>query len=64
MAAESNKKRGGFSYHYTAEQIQAFQQLSIEQRLKWIEELNMFLYNFRPSQSKEICEKFRRGEIG
>ena len=64
MAVGSNKKRGGFSYHYTAEQIQAFQKLSIEQRLKWIEEMNAFLYKFRSAQSKEICEKFRRGEIG
>jgi len=64
MAAEANKKRGGYSYHYTAEQIAEFQKLSITQRLKWVEEMNRFLYKFRPDQSKVICEKFRRGVIG
>lgn len=63
MAGEANQKRGGYGYHYSAEQIRAFQQLSIAQRLKWVEEMNKFLYRFRPAQSKEICEKFRRGEI-
>ena len=64
MTIESNKKHGGYNYYYTVEQIREFQKLSIEQRLKWIEEMNKFLYKFRPVQSKEICEKFRRGEIG
>ena len=64
MALGSNNKPGGYSYHYTIEQIQAFQKLSIEQRLKWVEEMNRFLYKLRPVQSKEICEKFRHGELG
>jgi len=64
MINKSNNKHGGYSYQYTDEQIQAFQSLSIEQRLKWVEEMNKFLYRFRPVQSKEICEKFRQGEIG
>jgi predicted transcriptional regulator len=63
MTTEADKNRGGYSYHYTAEQIQAFQELSIEQRLKWVEEMNKFLYKFRSPQSKEICEQFRRGTI-
>ena len=62
MTAESNKKRGGYSYHYTAEQIEAFQKLTIQQRLKWVEEMSRFLYKFRPAESKEICEKFRLGK--
>jgi len=64
MTTESNKKRGGYSYHYTPEQIREFQKLSIEQRLKWVEDMNKFLFKFRSAESKEICEKFRRGEIG
>ena len=61
---DPNKKHGGYSYDYTDEQIKEFQKLSIGQRLRWAEEMNKFLYKFRPTQSKEICEKFRRGEIG
>lgn len=61
---ELGEKRGGFSYHYTTEQIQAFQKLSIEQRLKWVEDMNKFLFKFMPAKSKEICEKFRQGKIG
>lgn len=64
MLKEQNKKRGGYSYHYTAEQILEFQKLSIDQRLKWVEEMNRFLHKFMSDQSKVVCEKFRLGEIG
>ena len=64
MALGSNNKPGGYSYHYTIEQIQAFQKLSIEQRLKWVEEMNKFLFKFRSDQSKIVCEKFRHAETG
>ncbi|MFH1389354.1 MAG: hypothetical protein ABIH56_01300 [Candidatus Margulisiibacteriota bacterium] len=64
MTTKLNNNHGGYSYHYSAEQIQAFQKLSVEQRLKWVEEMAKFLYRFRPDQSRKVCEKFRAGEIG
>ena len=63
MAFDLNSKRGGFAYNYSAEQIQEFQKLTCEQRLKWIDDINRFLYRFMPPQSKKIQEKLRRGEI-
>lgn len=62
MTNDPNKKRGGYSYHYSTEQIQEFQKLSYVQRLQWVESMNKFLNRFMPPESKLIQEKLRRGE--
>ncbi|KAF0133733.1 MAG: hypothetical protein FD145_1123 [Candidatus Saganbacteria bacterium] len=56
------KKLGGFSYHYTGDQIREFQKLSYAQRLEWVIKTNNFLQKFMPLESKLTWEKLRRGE--
>lgn len=62
MQNDINKKPAGFSYHYSAEQIQEFQKLTYTQRLKWVEEMNNFLQKFMPPESKVKWDEIRRGE--
>lgn len=63
MASNNDLKRGGYSYDCSDEQIREFQKLTPTQRLKWIDDINRFLFRFMPPESKLIREKFRRGEI-
>jgi len=54
---------GGFSYVLEEAQILKYLQVSIEQRLEWLEEANRFLLAATPPEAREIWQKFRRGEI-
>ena len=53
----------GFYYVYTKEQAREYQQLSIEQRLEWLEKMSRFLYYFMPKKSKIFAEKLRNGLV-
>lgn len=57
-----NNRHGGYSYSCSEEQIREFKKLSLRQRLKWVDDINKFLFRFMPPQSRRIREEFRRGE--
>jgi len=57
----SDKK--GYRYVYSREKADAYQKLSVEQRLEWLEKMNRFLYNFMPQEAKDFKEKLQKGEI-
>lgn len=57
------KQLKGFSYIYTQEKYDEYKTLPAWQKLEWLEKMNRFLYFFQPQKSKEISEKFRKGEI-
>ena len=54
---------GGYSYAVTKEQIKKWQAVSPEMRLEWLEEINRFLYEAQSPKTREIWQKFRRGDI-
>ncbi|MDP2208811.1 MAG: hypothetical protein Q8K98_08555 [Bacteroidota bacterium] len=60
---EKQKKKGGYSYHITDEQIERYKQIPIDQRLEWFEEWQEFIYNTLTPEQWETLQKFRRGEI-
>lgn len=59
------KKKGGFEYYRTKEQIKEYMKLPAELKLKWLEEMRAFnhLVAQHNPQIWEIQEKFRKGEI-
>lgn len=65
MTIESTqpKKRGGFSYPVTDEQIQRWRALSSEEKLQWLEDANRFLAVALTPAARAIQERFRRGDL-
>lgn len=65
MAIESTqpKKRGGFSYRVTDEQIQRWRALPPEEKLQWLEDANRFLAVALTPAARSIQERFRRGDL-
>ncbi len=61
MERKKNKKRGGFEYFRTSEQILDYMKISPERKLKWLKE--MWQFNREVARSNpllaEIQEKFR-----
>jgi hypothetical protein len=57
------KSKKGFRYVYTKEKWLAYQKLSPQQKLEWLEKMNRFLTAFMPAKSKLFAEKLRRGII-
>jgi len=53
----------GFSYTVEKEKLLAYMKLSLEEKLKWLEEVNEFTRLFTTESEKKIREKFRRGEM-
>ncbi len=53
----------GFSYTIDDEKILEYMKLSVEDKLKWLEEINKFNELFLGKKEKQIREKLRRGEI-
>jgi hypothetical protein len=54
-------KKGGFYYYVDEEKIRKYKELTAEEKLEWLEEINEFIWKY--GMNKEIREKFRRGEI-
>lgn len=52
---------GGFGYFVTAEQIREWEKVPVEERLRWLEEANEFLYSVQDPETRKIWEAFRRG---
>ena len=65
MTIESTqpKKRGGFSYRVSDEQIQRWRALSSEEKLQWLEDANRFLAVALTPAARAIQERFRRGDL-
>ena len=65
MTIESTqpKKRGGFSYRVSDEQIQRWRALSSEEKLQWLEDANRFLAVALTPAVRAIQERFRRGDL-
>lgn len=57
------KKRGGFAYRVTDEQIQRWRALPPEEKLQWLEDANRFLAAALTPAARAIQERFRRGDL-
>jgi hypothetical protein len=57
------KKRGGFSYRFTDEQIQRWCALPPEVKLQWLEDANRFLAVALTPSARSIQERFRRSDL-
>ena len=53
---------GGFGYEVTDEQLRAWSALPVEERLRWLEEANEFLYRVQDPETRSRWEAIRRGE--
>jgi hypothetical protein len=53
----------GFSYHVTDEQIRRWMEVPLEDRLRWLTEANSFLLSAQDKETREIWERFRRGNV-
>ncbi len=60
-----NKKKGGFRYYRTQEQIRDYMRVPAEKKLRWLEDMWRFNREVARSNPKiaEIQEKFRQGKI-
>ena len=56
------KKRGGFRYYVSEEQLRAFAKLTLLQRLEWVDEARTFTLMARTPETAERQERLRRGE--
>ena len=48
--------------HVTDEQIREWEKVPVEERLRWLEEMNEFLYSVQDKETRACREEFRRGE--
>ncbi len=53
----------GFTYTLEDEKIIKYMQLSTEEKLKWLEEINEFTNIVLSDREKKLREKLRAGEI-
>lgn len=55
---------GGYRHFVSDERIREWMMVPVEERLRWLEEANEFLYSVHDPQTREIWEAFRRGGLG
>ena len=53
----------GFSYALEDEKILEYMKLTVQDKLKWLEEINKFNELFLGKKEKKIREQLRRGEV-
>jgi len=53
----------GFKYYLEDDKIREYMKLPIEQKFKWLDEINRFNELVMDEKTKIIREKFRKGEI-
>lgn len=63
MGEKMKSKSKPFTYYRSLEEIRAYQKVPAHEKLKWLEEANIFLYRAMTKKAKKIREKFRRGAI-
>ena len=56
-------KPGGFGRHVTDEQMEEWEKVPVEERLRRLEEWNEFLDLVLDDETRACREAFRRGEI-
>ena len=57
-----NEKKG-YSYTVEDEKVIEYMNLSTEQKLKWLEEINTFTFSVLSEEEKLIRQKLRAAEI-
>lgn len=62
MSGQSGQSQGGFSYWVSDEQLEAFQKLSMIDRLRWVESARQFTLAGQTPETRERMERLRRGE--
>ena len=58
-----DKAYKGYRYEVSEEKIRHWLSLTPEQRLEWLEEINIFIHSYAPQKAKKIIAMFRKGEI-
>ncbi len=58
-----NNKPNGFSYFVSAEQLSVFAQLSMLERLQWVEDARLFTLMTQTPETKVRHEALRKGVI-
>lgn len=56
-------ERKGYAYHVTDEQLRKYRQLSVEEKLTWLEEANAFITMFQTERARRLQKLLRRGAI-
>ena len=56
-----NDKPNGFSYFVTAEQLSAFAQMTMLERLQWVEDARLFTLMTQTPETKVRHESLREG---
>ena len=54
----------GFAFRPDPDTLKACQNMSAEDKLRWLEEANQFVHQFVPAERLEQWERIRRGQIG
>jgi len=55
-------EKGGYYYYVSDEQLRAFARLTPLERLKWVDELRLFILMASTPETTERRERLRRGE--
>lgn len=63
MRNSSDKPAGGYSYYVSDEQMKVFAKLTLYERLKWADEIRLFMLFARTPETAERQERLRRGEM-
>ena len=61
MNRSDNKPSGGYWYHVSDEQLSAYAELSLYDRLKWVDEVRVFTLLARTPETEERQERLRNG---
>lgn len=54
--------KGGFDYHVSDEQLQAFARMTDLERLQWVDDARLFTLLAQTPETAERQERLRRGE--
>jgi hypothetical protein len=63
VSKKKNTEKRKLVYYRSMEEIRAYQKVPVREKLKWLEEANMFLYRAMSRKAKRIREKFRKGKL-
>jgi len=56
------RRPGGYEYDVTDEQIRRWETVPVEERLRWLEEANEFLWLVQDPETRARWQEIRRGE--
>jgi hypothetical protein len=56
------RQPGGYEYDVADEQIRRWEAVPVEERLRWLEEVNEFLYLAQDAETRARWQAVRRGE--